>query len=46
MIRFGFFMRDVGRPCTIRIGKIEFCDRVLPTRANVEYRAPSKKTEK
>ena len=30
----------------IRIGKIEFCDRVLPTRANVEYRAPSKKTEK
>ena len=46
MIRFGFFMRDVGRPCTIRIGKIEFCDRVLPTRANAEYRAPSKKTEK
>ena len=46
MIRFGFFMRDVGRPCTIRIGRIEFCDRVLPTRANAEYRAPSKKTEK
>ena len=36
MIRFGFFMRDVGLPCTVRIGKVEYCDRVLPCRSNVK----------
>ena len=35
-VRFGFFMRDVGLPCTIRIGKVEYCDRVLPCRSNVK----------
>ena len=34
-LRFGFFMLDNGRPCTIRIGNIYYCDRVLPCRSNV-----------
>ena len=34
-LRFGFFMQDNGRPCTIRIGNIYYCDRVLPCRSNV-----------
>ena len=34
-IRFGFFMTDNGVPCTVRIGRVEYCDQVLPYRDNV-----------
>lgn len=34
-MRFGFFVQDTKKPLNIRIGRIRFCDRVIPCRANV-----------
>ena len=28
-------MTDNGVPCTVRIGRVEYCDQVLPYRDNV-----------
>lgn len=33
-----FFMQDNGVPCTIRVGNIHYCDRVLPCRSNITTR--------
>ena len=39
VIRLGFFLQQVRRPLTIRMGDVIFCDRVLPCRINLTNRA-------